>query len=403
MDLRTLHAQRWFAGKGRIVDELAQTVDIGPLAVLDVRYADAGRPERYLVEVDELRWGDLLGALRAAPLTGATARLELEPGPALESLLAPVGAGERHASLDQSNTLVVVGARLLLKVYRNLHSGVHPERETLAALAGSDAPVPRFGGSLVLTEAGGAQTTVALLQEYIAGAASGWEAMTAPVTAYLNGKGDDGVLPFADAGAASAVLHRVLAERLGTERAPAAGEGWRREGVEALGAARDLERSLDESMAREIDARLAPLARVRDPLLQRIHGDLNLAQCLFAPAQVLIVDFEGNPTIPLDRRRIRDTPLRDLATLLRSIDHVGSAAARRTDGIDPTAWIERTRAATLQAYEREVGERADRALLHALELVAECRELIYAHRVVPEWAYVARNGLARLLNASVAP
>jgi maltokinase len=401
MDLRTLYAQRWFAGKGRVVDALARTVEIGALSVLDVRYADEGEPERYLIDGDRLRWGELLHTLSAGPLSGVGARLELAAGPALHGLLAPAGAEERHASLDQSNTLVIVGAHLLVKAYRNLRSGVHPEVETLAALAGSDAPVPRFGGSLVLTEPGGTETTLALLQEYIPGAASGWEAMISPVAAHLRGGAGERLPSFAGAGAASAALHRVLAERLGTERVAAAGAGWYREGVEVLEAARTLESSLDDSIVAEIGARLAPLATVRAPLVQRIHGDLNLAQCLFAPAGVLVVDFEGNPTVALERRRIRDTPLRDVATLLRSIDHVGSAAARRTDGIDPSDWIERTREAALEAYEHRIGARVDRALLHALELVAECRELVYAHRVVPEWAYVAQAGLARLLNPSV--
>jgi maltokinase len=401
MDLRTLHAQRWFAGKGRVVDDLSQTADVGGLGVVDVRYADSADAERYLVHGDELRWGELLAALRAGPLTTATARLELVRGPALDRLLAPPGAPERLASLDQSNTLAVVGDRLLVKAYRNLRGGVHPEVETFGALAGSDAPVPGFGGSLVLTERGGAQTTVALLQEYIAGAASGWEAMISPVAAHLRGERDIALPPFAVAGRAAAVLHRVLAERMGTERDPAAAAGWHDEGVRALWDACALEPFLDGAIASELSTRLAPLSRVDDPFVQRVHGDLNLAQYLFAPSGVLIVDFEGNPTMVLERRRRPDTPLRDVATLLRSIDHIGSAAARRTDGVDPTAWIDLTCAATLQAYEREIGTRTDHALLHALQVVAECRELVYAHRVVPDWAYVAQAGLARLLDTPV--
>jgi maltokinase len=314
-------------------------------------------------------------------------------------LLDSPGGDERPASLDQSNTLVVIGERLLVKAYRKLRSGVHPEVEAFTALAGSEAPVPGFGGSLVLSEDGGPETTVALLQQYVAGAASGWEAMIAPAAAQLRGEHDVALAPLADAGAATAILHRALAKGLGTERAAAAGAGWHREAVLALEAARGLEPSLDAAAAAEIAERLTALAGVGDALVQRIHGDLNLAQLLFAPSGVLIVDFEGNPTTPLERRRVRDTPLRDVATLLRSIDHVGSAAARRTDGADPVAWIERTRTAALDAYEREAGAPADRALLHALEIVAECRELVYAHRVVPEWAYVARAGLARLLHA----
>jgi maltokinase len=399
MDLRTLYAQRWFAGKGRAADDLSRILEVGGLGVVEVRYADDEGSERYLIHGDELRWADLLHALGAGPLTNETARLELRPGPALERLLGSVGGDERLASLDQSNTLVVIGDRLLVKAYRKLRSGVHPEVEAFAALAGTEAPVPGFGGSLVLTDERGRETTVALLQQYIVDAASGWEAMIVPAAADLRGEYTLAQPAFADAGAASAVLHRVLAERLGAERAPGAGAAWHREAVLTLEAARQLEPALDAAATAEIGERLTVLAGVDDARVQRIHGDLNMAQLLFAPTGVLIIDFEGNPTAPLARRRVWDTPLRDVATLLRSIDHVGSAAARRADGADPGAWIERTRGAVLDAYEREAGALADRALLHALEIVAECRELVYAHRVVPEWAYVARAGLVRLLSA----
>lgn len=399
MDLRTLYAQRWFAGKGRVVDGMSRTVEVGGLGVVEVRYAGGGS-ERYLVDDDGLRWADLVHAARAAPIASGSGRLELRAGPDLEPLLDRAGGDERLASLDQSNTLVVIGERLLVKAYRNLRSGVHPEVEMLAALGGTEAPVPGFGGSLVLTEEDGRQTTVALLQQYVPASVSGWEAMIAPVASHLAGEPRAPAPPLRETGAASAALHRVLAERLGAERAPRAGTGWHQEAVLALEAARELEPALDALAAAEIDERLAPLEVGDDPLVQRIHGDLNLAQFLFAPQGVLIVDFEGNPTVALERRRVRDTPLRDVATLLRSIDHVGSAAARRTDGADPGAWIARTSAATLEAYEREAGAPADRPLLHALEIVAECRELVYAHRVVPEWAYVARAGLTRVLNAT---
>jgi predicted trehalose synthase len=54
--------------------------------------------------------------------------------------------------------------------------------------------------------------------------------------------------------------------------------------------------------------------------------------------------------------------------------------------------------AALEGYERAAGAHADRDVLAALEIAAECRELLYAHAVVPEWAYVAEAGLARLLD-----
>jgi maltokinase len=110
------------------------------------------------------------------------------------------------------------------------------------------------------------------------------------------------------------------------------------------------------------------------------------------------VDLEGDPTAPLAARRRPDTPLRDVAALLRSIDHIGTAAARRAGDADPETFIAAAGAAALAAYEDRTGSAVDRALLAALELAGECRELVYAHRVVPEWAYAPRAGLRRLLD-----
>jgi maltokinase len=128
------------------------------------------------------------------------------------------------------------------------------------------------------------------------------------------------------------------------------------------------------------------------PALSRIHGDLHFAQFLRTPDRTLVIDLEGDPTAPLAERRRPDTPLRDVAALLRSIDHIGTAAARRAAGTDPEPFIAAASEAALEAYGP-----VDRPLLDALELAAECRELVYAHRVVPEWVYAPQAGLRRLL------
>ncbi|MCW2993441.1 MAG: aminoglycoside phosphotransferase, partial [Conexibacter sp.] len=132
------------------------------------------------------------------------------------------------------------------------------------------------------------------------------------------------------------------------------------------------------------------------------HGDLHFAQLLRAPGRTLVVDLEGDPTAPLADRRRLDTPLRDLAALLRSIEHLGAAGARRAMLGDspPTEagpFVDAACAAALAAYEDAAGAPVDRALLAALELASECRELVYAYRSVPEWAYAPQAGLRRLL------
>jgi predicted trehalose synthase len=138
-------------------------------------------------------------------------------------------------------------------------------------------------------------------------------------------------------------------------------------------------------------------AAPRAARLTRVHGDLHFAQFLRTADRTLIVDLEGDPTAPLARRRRPDTPLRDLAALLRSIDHIGTAASRRAERTDPQPFVAAASAATLDAYNNATGTPADLPLLAALELASELRELVYAHRVVPEWAYAPQAGLDRLL------
>ncbi len=142
------------------------------------------------------------------------------------------------------------------------------------------------------------------------------------------------------------------------------------------------------------------------PAVERIHGDLHFAQFLRTSSSTTVIDFEGDPTRPLASRRRLDTPLRDLASLLRSIDHIGSAASRRAGWADPGAWIAAARAQALAGYAEASPPAApplDLPLLHALELARECGEAVYAARVLPEWAYVAPRGLARLLASTPDP
>jgi maltokinase len=455
---------RWFAGKDRAVSAVACADALGPLRLAGVSYADGGPGERYLLVPDDPgAWAGLLrelgggGAGRAGGTGGAgvrggvagrAGRLELRRGPAFAALAPALEAGEAAVpSVDQTNTLVVLGRRLLVKAYRRLSPGAHPEVEVLEALAGSGAPVPAYAGSLHYVPHDGSEpTALALLQEFVPGAVTGWEAPVSAVADALRagvaeraGSSADPVLDdrtgsallpeYRALGQATAALHAELAAALPTRPATAADRAaWRAEAEETLSAAAAVDPAF-AAAAGEVRARLAALeggaggsgasasgasgtresgatgtrgggasaGGAETPLLTRVHGDLHVAQFLRSGERLSVIDFEGDPTRPLASRRALDTPLRDLASLLRSIDHVGSAASRRVGWTPPDAWIAAARAAALAGYAERSAVPVDHALLHALELAKECGEAVYASRQLPEWAYVAPRGLRRLL------
>ena len=405
-----LRSARWFAGKHREIARLraADVIDVpgarGSLVLLDV-HAGGDTPERYLLtqvsgreaEPRDGFWGALLTALADGPLDGTEGRVELARGAAFDALW-PGPAAELVPATDQSNTLVALGGRLLVKAYRRLQPGPHPEVEVLEALQGTRAPVPAFAGAIHHVDRAGVRTALALLQEFVPGAESGWEAPIERAAARLGRReADEATLAeYRAAGRVTADLHAALAAAIGVRRAGAAdGRRWLEAALADLEEAAALD-PLAEGAAPRVRTALEPL---RDPAgtpMTRIHGDLHHAQLLRAGGRVLVIDFEGDPTRPLARRRDVDTPLRDLAGLLRSVDHIGSAAARRA-GRDPGAWVAAATAAALEGYAEAAPVPVQPGLLEALELAKECGELVYAHRVLPEWAYVAHQGLERLL------
>lgn len=138
-------------------------------------------------------------------------------------------------------------------------------------------------------------------------------------------------------------------------------------------------------------------------LRTRIHGDLHLGQLLVTGNDIMFIDFEGEPTRPLAQRRAKDSPLRDVAGLLRSFDYAAAQAAREAESGEMILgrskdmfdrFREAAGAAFLQGYGVEPESKAGRLLdLFLIEKAAY--EVRYEAANRPQWLGIAIEGLAR--------
>jgi trehalose synthase-fused probable maltokinase len=306
--------------------------------------------------------------------------------------------------------------RMILKCYRRLEAGVNPELEVLRFLDAHDFPhtPPLLGwfehrGRLM-------DTTLGMLQEFRPGP-DGWELV---LGALREGRGD-AVLPMlVHLGAATGELHATLAsERVDPAFVP---EEVSPEGLALMSA------SLDELTAGLFtdlpdDPAVAPIAgrcdEIRDRLRIisksrglgrkiRVHGDLHLGQALWSGGAWSLIDFEGEPARPVNERRRKRSPLRDVAGLLRSIDYV-AASARLHHGADvPEGWRGRARAAVLDGYYAVVeptgllppGSAVTDEVLALYELEKAVYELRYELEHRPDWVAIPVAAIAELLDSA---
>lgn len=409
-----LAQQRWYGGRDRelvwVAPHLVAPLRVGTdVVLLDAGYT-AGPTERYQVVV---QWEVLPRPGHAAigacgGRTAHDALLEPEPSRFLLSLVdssavvgevrftrepgarLPVEAPARVARAEQSNTSVVFGDRAILKVFRRVSCGVNPDIELGRVLARAANPhVARLLGSFEIVDAG-QPCPLGVVTAYAAGSANGWDLATATARVGGDFAGESFRL-----GGAVASVHRDLARLLGASAGTLPVRRMRARLAEAAATVPEL-----AAYAERIGERYAKLAG--EPIaVQRVHGDLHLGQVLRTPGGWLLIDFEGEPGQPLSSRRQPDSPLRDIAGMLRSFAYAahqpvggaGQQAARARQ------WLESTSAAFCAGYAAGSGHdpRRQADVLAAYELDKAVYEAVYEARHRPGWLPMPISSIATLL------
>ncbi len=310
---------------------------------------------------------------------------------------------------EQSNTSIVLegdGPPVICKVFRALHDGDNPDVELQSALAQAGSPaVPRAIGHVIAdwsdrgTASGRAVGHLAFAQAFLPGARDGW---VLALGAARDGRGFEASARAL--GAATADVHTRLAAALTTDTAtPAAISAT----LEQMRGRLALALAEVPQLAQHREALSAVLERAagaRWPSLQRIHGDLHLGQVLHTgeseSSDWVIVDFEGEPLRPMRERRVLDSPLRDVAGMLRSFDYV--AGTLRLEGLDVGGWVSAARAAFLEGYGAG-HQNSDPALLRAFELDKALYEAVYEARNRPGWLPIPVAAIEQLAGDRAKP
>jgi maltose alpha-D-glucosyltransferase / alpha-amylase len=481
--------RRWFGLKDQTIDKvhIASTIEIGeggreilineievktgdvtsrwllPLAIVWEDEPTAALPNR--LALARVRRGRRLGLLTDAFTVPDFARrfvacltagqrfvssdgvLAFQPTEFGRSVLKTIGEPDINwLAAEQSNSSLTVGDIAMVKIYRRILPGLHPEAEMARYLTAQGfANAPPLIGEVSRIAADGTPFTIALALGFVRHQGDAWTWILDHLTRAIDGltspepaqEEDVDLLADCDMvisaiGKRLGEMHTVLARRTTDEAfAPrSAAETdvtqWIHKAEERVTKAfarlehhQNWERDQDRARAAEVlkmqdnikatVRRLAGLAE--GTLMTRIHGDFHLGQVLVTSGDAHVIDFEGEPATPIAERRAKDSPLRDVAGLLRSIDYAAATLIdRKGVGAMPVDETRRTQlvaefsqraaSAFLRSYWRGAclsDNQTNRALLDLFLIEKAAYEISYEAANRPMWIGVPLAGLSALV------
>ena len=453
-------------------------------AICQVRWAGADPPG---VLVDAVWRGEFADAvldalLRRRRAKGRSGEFSAHSTRAMRQVL-PAGA-QRPAGAaikgEQSNTSLVYGDRLILKLFRHVEPGVNPDLDVGRFLTEerSFTHCPPVAGWLDYAPFGGGRFTLGIANGFVANQGTAWQYAMETLARYFE---HASVQPPTN-GAAPPATTSSSPVKLAAEEIPAAAIerlGAFRQSIELLGQ-RTAEMHLALSTGDTVDfspepftqlyqralyqtmrklasqtlqllrkrlARLPEVAQthakavldreaevgrdLRTIMQRRIHamrirthGDYHLGQVLYTGNDFVIIDFEGEPARSLSERRIKRSPLRDVAGMLRSLHYVAHAACfqhleslaipadRRGAFLEAAGfWYQWSGVCFLKSYLAMAGAAPfmpkDRdeleMMLNAYLLDKSIYELNYELNNRPDWVEVPLLGILDLLKALQLP
>jgi maltose alpha-D-glucosyltransferase/alpha-amylase len=360
-----------------------------------------------------------------------------------ETLRRPETSRVLWLTAEQSNSSLIVDDAVVLKIFRRIASGIHPEAEVSRHLTiNGFANTPALLGEVYRISSTGERNSLAVAQVFIRNQGDAWSWTLDQFNRALEDLStrDNGAEQRIDKLVDYTAVAAAIGKRLGEMHTVLAtptddpafspevatendiGE-WLARAISLLDKAFTLLRkrslpSQDDRLEANMQSLLSQhqtlVSMLRDSVQAglgspkiRVHGDFHLGQVLVASGDVYIIDFEGEPGQSLEFRRTKSSPLRDVAGFIRSLDYAAAAAldpknftAARLLGEDREALLTQLRdgaqKAFLDAYRAAAGTAPDRTLLDFFLIEKAAYELGYEAANRPAWLSIPVNGLCRL-------
>ena len=261
---------------------------------------------------------------------------------------------------EQSNSSLIVNDAVMLKLFRKVSAGMHPEAEMSRYLTAQGfANTPPMLGEIVRVAKDGERSSLAVAQGFVRNQGDAWtwllDQFNRAIDDIATREADHDAIEdeIADYTAIAAAIGRRLGEMHAVLALPSPddafapeiasehdAESWVDRATALLDRAFGLlkkqstwESETAEAEAKRLLAQHDALTRALREFAKagvgtaktRIHGDFHLGQVLVTSGDVYIIDFEGEPGRSLAERREKASPLRDVAGLLRSFDYAAAA------------------------------------------------------------------------------
>ena len=457
-----LPEQRWFGGKGVAIAgvELVDIgiVDDGPPALvfaiarvtdandetqlyhLPLLVEDDGSSRDATDDIDRLRvFGELMA--RGATVKGEDGAFRFT-GPGLDPLSPPGSITARDMGTEQTNTSLVLDEGVIIKLLRRVDIGRNPDLELTRLLTNEGFEhIPAHLGEVIYEPTGGTdedRIDLCIAQQFMSDSVEGWQETLKRLNQFYDAVDDADVredirflteersheifTALEELGEVTASLHVALTRDEVDQELAA-------EPIEAFdlnqwadGATRSLHRLLAsgetelEPFKESIEARIDLLREVKEPgLKSRAHSDYHLGQVLLTQRGWMILDFEGEPARPLQERRAKQSPLRDAAGMLRSLNYaVNSILFERAEPdsdewlrLEPwgQTWERVARERFLHGYRAKAHEgrfvppspEDFAVMLDVFEIDKALYELGYERGHRPDWARIPLRGIAKVI------